>query len=126
LLREYGVPATPKDALDVYRGMQLGAAPDLDQFLILLRLCFVRRVEHTDAFERAFALYFCNVDLPAVAEGDYELLNTKQFRDWLREAVARGELQAVTENLSAEELMQRFWETIREQLRAHNGGNKWV
>jgi hypothetical protein len=39
---------------------------------------------------RAFAFHFYGIDLPRVGEGDPELLNTPQFRDWLDQAVRRG------------------------------------
>lgn len=126
-LRRYGVPVSMTDTLEMYRGLEKGLAQDLDSLFVFSRLNFVRRPEHMDAFERAFAWYFYGVDLPAVAEGDPELLTTKQFRDWLREAVRRGELppEAVW-TYPPEELMRRFWDTVREQMEAHHGGNRWV
>lgn len=126
-LRDYGVPASMTDTLDFYRGLEKGMAPDLPSLFVFARLSFVRRVEHMDAFERAFAFHFYGIDLPRVAEGDPELLNTKQFREWLREAIRKGELprQAIW-NMTPEELMKRFWDTVREQMEAHHGGSKWV
>ena len=92
LLRDYGMPVSLTDAIDFYRGMERGLAPDLESLFVFARLCFVRRVEHMDAYERAFAFHFYGIDLPRVAEGDPELLNTPQFRRWLKEAVRKGEL----------------------------------
>src|SRR5947208_282330 len=92
LLRDYGVPVSLTDSIDFYRGMERGLAPDLDSLFVFARLCFVRRVEHMDSYERAFAFHFYGIDLPRVAAGDPELLNTPQFRQWLKEAVRRGEL----------------------------------
>lgn len=127
LLREYGVPVSLTDTLDLYKGLEKGVAPDLDSLYLFARLCFVRKVEQMDAYERAFALHFFGIDLPRVAEGDPELLNTPQFRDWLRQAIAEGELPAhALWNHSPEELMRRFWETVRQQMEAHRGGSKWV
>ncbi len=126
LLREYGVPATMESVLELHRGLEKGLARDLDDLFLLGRLCFVKRVEHMDAFERAFALYFYGVDIPAVAEGDPELLRTRQFREWLRRAVERGEIRPISENLSTDEIMRRFWETVRQQTEAHHGGSRWV
>ncbi len=126
LLREYGVPANMSYVMEFHRGLEKGLADDLDELFLFARLCFVKRVEHMDPFERAFIYYFHGIDIPDVAEGDYELLNTKQFREWLREAVERGELKPVLDKLSPEDLMKKFWDTIREQLAAHHGGKKWV
>jgi uncharacterized protein len=126
-LRDSGVPVSLTEAIDFYRGLEKGLAPDLESLFVFARLSFVRRVEHMDAFERAFALYFFGLDLPRVAEGDPELLQTKQFREWLRQAIRRGELppEAVW-TYSPQELMARFWETLRKQMKAHHGGSRWI
>lgn len=115
------------DALDFYRGFEKGLAPDLDSLFVFGRLCFVRRVEHMDAYERAFAFHFYGLDLPRVGEGDPEIFNTEQFREWLREAIRKGELppQAVW-SFPPEELMRRFWETVKKQMEAQHGGSRWV
>jgi uncharacterized protein with von Willebrand factor type A (vWA) domain len=127
LLRDYGVPASLTDTLDFYRGMERGLAPDLDSLFLFARLCFVRRVEHMDAYERAFAFHFYGIDLPRVAEGDPELLDTPQFRGWLKEAIRKDELppQALW-TFPPGELMKRFWETVRQQMEEHHGGSRWV
>ncbi|HEX9941979.1 MAG TPA: hypothetical protein VGG03_08185 [Thermoanaerobaculia bacterium] len=126
-LREYGVPVSMTDAIDFYQGMERGLAPDLDSLFLFARLSFVRRVEHMDAYERAFAFHFYGIDLPRVAVGDPELLNTPQFKEWLREAVRKGELPPhALWTLSPDELMKRFWETVRKQMEAHHGGSRWI
>jgi hypothetical protein len=126
-LRDYGVPASMTDTLAFYQGLEKGLAPDLESLFVFARLSFVRRVEHMDAFERAFAFHFYGVDLPRVAEGDWELLNTKQFRDWLRQAMRSGELPpSATWTMSPEELMEKFWQRVREQMKEHHGGSRWV
>jgi uncharacterized protein len=126
-LREYGVPVSMTDAVDFYKGMERGLAPDLDSLFLFARLSFVRRVEHMDAYERAFAFHFYGLDLPRVAEGDPELFNTPQFREWLKEAVRKGELPPhALWTLPPDELMKRFWETVKKQAEAHHGGSRWV
>ena len=57
-LREYGVPVSTTDAIDFYKGLERGLAPDLETLFVFARLSFVRRVEHMDAFERAFLFHF--------------------------------------------------------------------
>ena len=126
LLREYGLPVGMDGAMDLLRGLERGIGRDLDDLFIFARLCLIKRVEHMDAYERAFALYFYDVDIPNVAEGDPSVVNTPQFRAWLRRAIERGELKPVTENLSRSELIKRFWETLRSQMREHHGGRKWI
>ena len=109
-LRDYGVPASLTDTMDFYKGLERGLAPDLESLFVFARLCFVRRVEHMDAYERAFLFHFHGIDVPRVAEGDPELFNTPQFREWLKEAVRNRELppQALW-SFPPGELMKRFW-----------------
>jgi len=127
LLREYGILVGVRQVLDFYKGMEQGLVQSLDELFLYARLVFVKQVGQLDAFERAFSLYFHNIDLPAVAEGDPELLYTRQFRQWLEEAMARGHLPpGALWNMSRAELMAKFWETVRRQMEAHHGGNRWV
>jgi uncharacterized protein with von Willebrand factor type A (vWA) domain len=127
LLRDYGVPASVKDLLELNKGLERGVVQSLDDLFVFSRLVFVRKVEHMDAFERAFCLYFYGVDIPPVAEGDFALLNTKQFREWLEQQIAEGKIpRKAIHHYNLEELMDKFWETVREQMEAHHGGSRWV
>lgn len=126
-LRDYGVPVSMTDVLDFYRGMEKGLAPDLESLFLFARLCFVRRVEHMDPFERAFAFHFHGIDLPRVAKGDPELLNTPQFQEWLSKTIDGGELPPTALwEFTPEELMRRFWETLEKQTKEHHGGSRWI
>lgn len=127
MLRDYGIMVGTKEVLDFLKGLEKGLARNLDDLFTFARLVFVKHVEHQDAYERAFALYFYDLDLPSVVEGDPNLLTTKQFREWLEKAVETGQLtERQIWRMSREELMQKFWDTVREQMEAHHGGNRWV
>ena len=127
LLRNYEIRVGLGEVLDFYKGLEKGLARNLDDLFIFAKLVFVKRPEHLDRFERAFSLYFFDIDLPRVAEGDPELLYTKQFREWLEQAIRKGEIpRHALWSMSREELMKKFWERVREQMEAHHGGNRWV
>lgn len=127
LLREYGVPVSPRDFIDFNDGLDKGIVTSLDELFVFTRLSFVRRKEHMDAFERAFASYFLGLEIPEVGEGDLNLLRTKEFQKWLAKAIEDGELpERARWEMPAEELIQKFWDRIREQMEEHHGGNKWV
>lgn len=127
LLREYGVPASVKELLELNEGLERGIVKTVDDLFVFARLVFVKRVEHMDAYERAFCYYFFGIDVPKVAEGDPELINTKQFRDWLEQQIAEGKIpKKALYHYNLEELMDKFWETVKEQMEAHHGGSKWV
>ena len=126
-VREFGVPASTADLLELYRGMDKGLVRGLDDFFVLARLCFVRRVEHMDAYERAFALYFFDMDLPRMGPGDMDLLRSRPFAEWLKREIQAGRLPSMALwTLSPEELMKRFWDTLRAQTEAHHGGRRWI
>ena len=119
LLREYEVPVSMKDLLELNAGFEKGLVDTIDDLFVFMRLSFVRRVEHMDAFERAFALYFYDIDIPPVAEGDLALLRTKAFRDWLNRAIEEGELPARAKwDMTPEELMKKFWDRLRSRRRS--------
>lgn len=125
-LIEYGIPISMQYVIDFYNGIEKGIAEDIDDLFIFSRLCFVKKVEYMDAFQRAFAYYFFNIKLPDVAEGDLNLLETKEFKLWLQNAIKKGDIPKNYWSLGSKELMKKFWDTVREQTEAHNGGNKWV
>lgn len=126
-LRAKGVNVGMGEVLEFHRGLEKGLVNDLYELMVFARLVFVKKPEQFDLFERAFAWYFYGIELPPVAEGDPELLNTKEFAAWLREAIRRGDMPPhAMWTMSRDELMRRFWETVREQMEAHHGGSRWV
>ena len=127
LLREYGVPVSLHEVLDLHKGLEKGLVHDLDELYVFARLAMIKRVDHMDLYQRAFAFYFYGIDLPAVEEGNLALFKTAQFQEWLRNAIQKGDLpRSAYWNMPAEELMKKFWETIKKQMKAHHGGSKWV
>ena len=125
-LRDEGIAVGANEILDFYRAPEKIAIESVDDLFLLLKLICVRRREDADVFERVFLNYFYDLDIPAVAEGDIALLETRQFREWLREARDRGEVPFRSYEYDLKELMKKFWDTVREQLKEHHGGAKWV
>ena len=126
VLKEYDIPISMQYMLDFYAGLEKGLVRNLDELFIFLRLNFVKKAEHMDAFERAFAFYFFDIDIPNVSEGDTALFDTLQFQEWLRKAVQNKDIPQNFWNMSRDELLKKFWETLREQMERHDGGSKWV
>lgn len=114
-LMEYGIPVSMQYVIDFYNGVEKGLVEDIDDLYIFSRLCFVKKVEHMDTFQRAFAYYFFNIKLPDVIEGDAALLETKEFKDWLRDSIKKGDIPKNYWTLGTKELMKKFWETVKEQ-----------
>lgn len=127
LLRDFGLPVGTRELLELNQGLEKGMVRCLDDLFIFARLVFVKRVEHMDAFERAFAFYFYGLDIPAVAEGDHALFQTHQFRQWLEGELRAGRLpRRALWDFDAEALMRRFWDTLRQQMEEHHGGSRWI
>lgn len=112
--------------LDFLKGLSNGLAKDLDDLYLFARLCFIKKTEYLDTFDRVFARYFYDIELPSVAEGDLSILETDEFRNWLNQIWYSGELERPPGMMSTDELIEKFWQTVREQTEEHHGGNKWV
>ena len=126
-LRDEGQDLGLTDILDFYRGISKGLVRNLSDLYLFGRLCFVRKVMHFDRYHRLFMHYFHGIELPPVQEGDPQLLYTREFEAWLNKAIRSGQLtQSQLWQLSREELMRKFWDTVRAQMEAHHGGNRWV
>jgi hypothetical protein len=126
-LRKAGIPISVRYVLEFYRALLKGLAPDVDRLFLLGRLIFVKRVEHYDAYERAFAAHFFGENRGRTISDWEELLASKPFEEWLREQLAAGTF-AIDElrEFDTEGLLARFWETILAQHGKHEGGHTWV
>ncbi len=125
-LRSEGLAVGADQILELYRAPEKIFIQNIDALFVLLRLICVKKREDLDTFERVFLNHFYNLNIPAVTEDDYALLETRQFRDWLKEARERGEVPFVRHELDIDALMKKFWDTLREQMKEHHGGNRWV
>jgi len=129
LLREYNVPVSLQHVIEFYEGLEKGLAPDMNKLFTFTRLTFVKKVEHADAFERAFAYYFYGIEFPSEFSGrsDLSIMETKQFKEWLKHQIKRGDLPRNCQlSMPSEELIRKFWETLLEQTEEHHGGWHWI
>ncbi|MCG6917192.1 MAG: hypothetical protein LJE89_06555 [Deltaproteobacteria bacterium] len=126
-LRDQGIPISLRYVLEFYQALEKGLALDLDRLFILMRLIFVKKVEHFDAFEQAFASYFLGVEGEAIPRFTLQAWEEKDFSRWLEEELAKGTLSGHDlENLSLPELLKSFWEVATAQKGKHRGGHTWV
>lgn len=124
-VRAAGVPATPRELLDLIRALEQDLAfADWDEFYLLARTCLVKDEKFYDRFDLAFGSYF-----EGLADLD-ELLHQVIPDEWLRQTFERflSEQDKVQLNslASLDELMKQFQERLKEQQERHAGGNKWV
>jgi uncharacterized protein with von Willebrand factor type A (vWA) domain len=130
-LKDNGVPVSVKYILDFHEALNRGLGQGgLDQIYTLLRLICIKQLEHIDPFERAFAKYFLDLELPPPGEPvDLEaLMESKPFKEWLNEYLKEEGLDLFDfyHPDKAEELLKKFLETIAAQTGAHHGGGRWI
>jgi uncharacterized protein len=122
-LREEGVPVALQEWMAFLEALKRGLhGSSLLRFYHLGRACLVKSETYFDAFDRVFARVFKGV------EGELDI--TDEVLEWLRDPKNFRELSpeelAALERLSADELMQRFLETLAEQTERHDGGGRWI
>ena len=122
-LKAEKVPVSLHEYLLLLRALALGCAQNsLVQFYYLARSILIKSEAHYDNFDRVFASYFKDLQLPAHFE--------EKILDWLnREVKKRDFLPEELANLKKhdlEELKKLLAERLKEQKEQHHGGNKWI
>jgi uncharacterized protein with von Willebrand factor type A (vWA) domain len=125
-LREYKVPTTIRELLDLIRALEHGLAyANPDDFYLLSRTVLVKDEKHFDKFDKAFAKYFEGIE-----SIDPELLSRAIPEDWLRREIEKHlspeELAELQKTGSLEKLMEEFRKRLEEQHKRHQGGNRMV
>ncbi len=124
-VRAAGVPATPRELLDLIRGLQADLAfAEIDDFYLLARTCLVKDEKYYDRFDLAFSSYF-----KGIGSLD-ELLEKVIPDDWLRQTfekfLSEEDRKKIQSLGSLEKLMEEFKKRLEEQKERHAGGSKWI
>src|SRR5206468_459221 len=102
-LRDEGVPVAIQEWMMLMRALAMGQhGSSLDGFYHVARACLVKSETYFDAFDRVFARIFKGVE---------------------------GELSVpdqLLEELSRDELLRRYLETLERQTERHDGGGRWI
>jgi len=124
-VRAAGVPATPRELLDLIRGLQADLAfAEIDDFYLLARTCLVKDEKYYDRFDLAFSSYFKGI-------GSLDELLEKVIPDeWLRQTfekfLSEEDRKKIKSLGSLEKLMEEFKKRLEEQKERHAGGSKWI
>lgn len=127
-LRQRGIPTSPTEFLTLLEALDKGlAAADLTRFYTLSRAILVKKEEHFDRFDMAFAEFF--QDRPFAGTNENAEL-TEELLSWLEEAkffreLSKEQIEAL-EKLDLDELRRLFQERLDEQKERHDGGNRWI
>ena len=122
-LRDEGVPVGVQEWRALMEVLQKGLhGSSLIHFYHIARACLVKSEVYFDHFDRVFARVFHGV------EGELDI--TDEVMEWLNDPKnfegLTDEQRAMLEQLSHDELMQKFLERLAEQAERHDGGGKWV
>jgi len=122
-LRDEGVPVAIQEWMMLMRALAMGQhGSSLDGFYHVARACLVKSETYFDAFDRVFARIFRGV------EG--ELSVTDELLEWLKDPKNFSEMtdeqRAMLEELSRDELLRRYLETLERQTERHDGGGRWI
>ena len=123
-LREYHVPASLRELLDLLKAMEQGVIfASIDDFYLLSRIILVKDESQFDKFDQAFADYFEGVQ-------SIDLFGKDIPDEWLRKELDRHFSEEEKAQIKAmgglDELMKTLKERLAEQEKRHQGGNKWI
>ncbi|RLA47992.1 MAG: hypothetical protein DRR06_00705 [Gammaproteobacteria bacterium] len=124
-LRKVGLPVSINELLTLLETLEKHIAfASINDFYYLSRACMVKDETNYDKFDRAFALYFEEL------ESLDDFLDALIPEDWLRSEFEKSlsdEEKAKIESLGGlEKLLEEFKKRLKEQQGKHEGGNKWI
>ena len=130
LLRDHGVPVTPTAFLRLHRALELGLIASINDFYTAARAILVKTEKHFDLYDRVFAHYFEDAELPLDHGLELDEVVRGLLQEWLKdpETLARA-LDVDVDDLqrmSPEELVQYFKDRLNDQDGEHHGGNRWI
>lgn len=126
-LRHRGLKVSVTEFLTLLEALHKGhSQASLDRFYTLARSILVKRPEHYDIYDMAFAEYFQDATWDPSVLGEL----TDELLDWLNDPIEKRELTpeeaAMLEAMDLEQLRKEFLERLEEQDERHDGGNRWV
>ncbi len=124
-LKDAGIPVSINELLTLIEALSQNLAfADTEEFYFLARTTLVKDEKYFDRFDRAFGLYFR--DLQSVTDVIQALIPD----DWLRSEFEKhlsDEDKAKIKTLGGlEKLIEEFKKRLEEQKEEHHGGNKWI
>ncbi|MBU2924510.1 VWA domain-containing protein [Colwellia sp. 1_MG-2023] len=123
-VRDYKVPCTLRELLDLLRALEQGVVfASIDDFYSVSRTILVKDEAHFDKFDRAFADYFKGV---ASLELDLSEIPEEWLRKQFEKQLSDEEKAKIAALGGLDKLMETLAERLKEQEKRHQGGNKWI
>ena len=125
VLKDTGVPVTPRELLDLLEAMEQRLAfADMDDFYALSRAILVKDEKYYDRFDRAFGLHF--QDLEALDDVIEAMIPDHWLRSEFMKQLSEEDKAKIESLGGLEELIEQFKQRLEEQKKRHQGGNKWI
>jgi uncharacterized protein len=124
-LKDAGIPVSINELLTLLEALQKNLAfADIDEFYFLSRASLVKDEKYYDRFDRAFGLYF--KDLQSVDDVIEALIPEDWLRSEFLKQLSEEEKQKIQSLGGLEKLIEEFKKRLDEQKEKHSGGNKWI
>ncbi len=121
-LQNTGLKVTVTEWLSLIRALAEGhSRADFNTFYRLARCLLVKRESDYDAYDRAFASFFKDIE--------DEINISDELLQWLQDPIlpqlGEEDLAKLSE-FDLDELKERFKDLLEEQNERHDGGNRWI
>ena len=124
-LKDAGIPVSINELLTLLEALQKNLVfADIDEFYFLSRASLVKDEKYYDRFDRAFGLYF--KDLQSVDDVIEALIPEDWLRSEFLKQLSDEEKQKIQSLGGLEKLIEEFKKRLDEQKEKHSGGNKWI
>jgi len=125
-IRNYGVPVTLKEYLDLLEGLSKGlcSSNKIEDFYNFAKLCLVKDEKNYDKFDKAFnSFYKENKDIINQIE---QKIPESWILNEIKKIFSNKEKKNVTNDKDWQDILKEFEKKLREQKKRHQGGSKWI
>ncbi|HOI72665.1 MAG TPA: hypothetical protein PLO63_00845 [Syntrophales bacterium] len=129
-LRDRGVPVKPTSFLKLQKALGMGLICSVEDFYTAARSILVKSERYFDTYDQVFAHHFRGVVLQEPEDEELSEMARALLEEWLKSpedvAAALGIEQEKLAEMTPEELIRYFFDRLKEQTKAHHGGNRWI
>lgn len=129
-LKKVGIPVSPTCFLRLQKALSIGIIQSLDDFYTAARAILIKSERYFDIYDQVFAHHFEGAELEDPDEYILNDMARALLEEWLKNprelADALGVDESELSKMSPEELIQYFYDRLKEQTEAHHGGGKWI
>ncbi len=130
MLRDKGIPVSPKSFLLLQKALGMGLIRSLEDFYIAARSLLIKSERYFDVYDTVFAVAFHGVVEADPTEEELTEIARALLDEWLKNpaqmAQALGLPEDALKKMTPEELLDYFQKRLKEQTEAHHGGNYWI